>query len=129
MGLREGTNNYAELITLRHLLHFYLSHECNNLQIFGDSKIMINWFNNITICHAHTLRNILDEVNIFKAHFNSIICHHIFKKHNNNADRISKEAMLLPRGQWMIQEQRGTPHYQYYHRPYIDQAYHRVDGP
>ncbi len=42
LGLGGGTNNYAELITLRHLLHFSLGHKCINLQIFGDSKIIIN---------------------------------------------------------------------------------------
>ena len=31
MGLGGGTNNYAELVTLRHLLHFSLGHECINL--------------------------------------------------------------------------------------------------
>ena len=42
MGLGAGTNNFAELITLRHLLHFSLGHHCININIFGDSKIIIN---------------------------------------------------------------------------------------
>lgn len=46
IGLEVGTNNFAELISLRHLLHFALAHSCNHLHIFGDSKIIINWFNN-----------------------------------------------------------------------------------
>lgn len=54
MGLEAGTNNFAELITLRHLLHFSLGHQCHNLNIFGDSKIIINWFNSISTCHIHT---------------------------------------------------------------------------
>lgn len=51
------------------------------------------------------------------------------REHNNSADQLSKEATTLPRGEWMIQEQRGTNAYQYYHRPYIDAQYHRAASP
>eukprot|EP00253_Pinus_taeda_P020420 PITA_20420 len=103
MGLGAGTNNYGELITLRHLLHFSLGHQCNILNIFWDSKIIINWFNGIASCHIHTLSNILNEVNIFKAEFNNISCTHIYREHNGDADKLS-EAALLPRGEWVIIE-------------------------
>jgi len=79
MGLGVGLNNFTELITLRHLMHFSLGHNCMSINIYGDSKIIIDWFNNITACHTHTLSNILDEINIFKAHFNDITCNHIYK--------------------------------------------------
>lgn len=129
MCLGVGTNNFAELITLRHLLYFSLGHHCINLNIFGDSKIIINWFNDITACHIHTLSNILNEVNIFKAQFNNISCNYIYREHNNSADQLSKEATTLPRGEWMIQEQRGLNEYHYFHCPYIDQHYQRVISP
>jgi len=108
MGLGEGTNNYAEFITLRHLLHFALAHSCNNIQIFGDSQIIINWFNNKNRCHAHSLRNILDEIMVYKAQFNSIIYQHIYKEYNEAADKLSKEATTQLRGLWMILEQHGA---------------------
>lgn len=127
MGLGEGTNNFAELITLRHLLHFALAHSCNNIQIFGDSKIIINWFNSINNCDAQSLRNILDEIMVYKAQFNSIIYQHIYKEHNEAADKLSEEATTQPRGLWMIQEQHGTDQYQYYHQPYIHRTYPQRD--
>lgn len=96
MGLSEGTNNFEELITLGHLLHFSLGYNCMNLNIYGDSKVIVNWFNNIIVCHSHTLSNILDEMNIFKAQFNIISCNHIYRKHNSSVGRLSKEAMALP---------------------------------
>jgi len=98
MGLGAGTNNFTELITIHHLLHFSLGHNCMSLNIYGDSKIIINWFNNITACHIHTLSNILDEVNIFKAQFNNITCNHIYREYNSCADELSKDATTLPRG-------------------------------
>ena len=123
MGLGAGTNHFAELITLSHLLHFSLGHHCINLNIFGGSNIIINWFNGITACHILTLSNILNEVNIFKVEFNNISCNHIYREHNSSVDQLSKEASALPRGEWLIQEQRGTNEFRYFHQPYIDQHY------
>lgn len=129
MGLGFGSNYFAELITLCHLMHFSLGHNCMSIHIYGDSKIIIDWFNNIIACHTHTLNNILDEINIFKSHFNEITCNHIYREHNSSADELSKAGTSLPRGEWLIQEQRRSKAYQYYHRPYIDPHYHRVDSP
>lgn len=104
MGLVLGTNKFAELISLKHLLHFALAHACYYLQIFGDSKIIINWFNNISTCHVHTHRNILDDIMILKAQFNYVSCQHIYKECNMVADQLSKEVAAHPRGLWLIQE-------------------------
>lgn len=128
MGLGMVTNNFVELISIRHLMHFALNHDCRELQIFGDPNIIINWINLKTRCHTHTLLNILDEVMHLKAHFNSIIVRHIYNEHNHCANGLSKEATHLPAGQWIISKQRGNAHYQYFHRPYIDQVYPRVDN-
>eukprot|EP00253_Pinus_taeda_P027841 PITA_27841 len=125
-GLGTGSNNYAELITLRHLLHFALGHNITCINIFGDSKIIINWFNNIAICHIHTLSIILHEIQEFKSAFNNISCLHIYREHNENADRLSKEAMLMDRGVWEVTEVHGQQEFKYYHRPYIDQRYQQA---
>eukprot|EP00253_Pinus_taeda_P019711 PITA_19711 len=129
MGLGPGTNNFAKIISLRHLLHFALGHNCLHIHIFGDSKIIIDWFNNTTECHTHTLRNILEDINILKAQFIDISYQHIYREHNSSVDQLSKEATSLPRGEWLIQEQHGADYYQYYHRPYIDAHYHRAANP
>lgn len=123
MGLGEGTNNYAELIIFGHLLHFAFEKGCRHIQIFGDSKLIINWFNQQSVCHVHTLRNILDEALLLKSQFDTIICHHIYREHNQISDILSKEATLQPRGHWMIQEQIEHEYYQYLHRPYDDQQH------
>lgn len=75
MGLGVGTNNFSELISLNNLLHFALAHSFNHLQIFSDSKIIINWFNKISAFHVHSIKNILDEILILKEQFNYIMLH------------------------------------------------------
>ena len=68
----------------------------------------------------HSLRNILDEIMILKSQFNYMSCQHIYRERNLAIDQLSKAATTHPRGLWLIQEQHGDEHYQYYHRPYID---------
>eukprot|EP00253_Pinus_taeda_P017857 PITA_17857 len=122
-GLGAGTNNFAELITLRHLLHFALIHHCNSINIFGDSQIIINWINGITTCHIHTLSIVLNEVLELKAAFNNITVSHIYREHNNGADKLSKEAATMDRGMWEISEIKDHQEQKIYHRPYIDPEY------
>jgi len=123
LGLGEGTNNFAELITLRHLLHFALSHHCNSINIYGDSQIVTNWINRISSCHSHTLNVILDEVYMLQEAFNQINVSHIYREHNQDADRLSKEAALMENGLWEITEFLEQQERKYYHRPYIDPTY------
>jgi len=89
-------------------MHFALNHECRDLEIYGDSNIIINWINQKTSCHAHTLLNILDEVMHLKSQFNTILVRNIYREHNHSANGLSKEATHLLGGQWIIQERRGT---------------------
>ena len=42
-GLGRGTNNFAELMSLRLLLLFALEQGCLSLKVFGDSMLVIEW--------------------------------------------------------------------------------------
>jgi len=122
MGLGPGTNNHAKLISLQHLLYFSITKNCRNLQIFGDSKTVIDWFNNRTVYHAYSLKHILEEIVFFKTFFNQISVSHTYRERNGTADQLSKEATHRPLGEWMIIEFTLAGTYQYFHRPYIDEA-------
>ena len=43
LGLGQGTNNYAELSSLRILLFLTKERDIKKLQIFGDSQVIIYW--------------------------------------------------------------------------------------
>jgi ribonuclease HI len=43
MGLGPGTNNYAELLSLKLLLLFAKVKNVNSIHIFGDSQIVVKW--------------------------------------------------------------------------------------
>lgn len=119
-GLGQGSNSFVEFYSLKLLLLFALEHGCRQLQIFGDSKIIIAWFNQKSICLTHTLRNLFEEVIMLKAQFDYNYCQHIYRERNAISDKLSKEGALQNRGTWLITEQNGTDFYQYYHRPFID---------
>lgn len=117
-GLGRGTNNYAELMTLRLLLLFSLEHGCLSLQVFGDSSIVIDWENEITHCHVMRLLPILEEILRLKQHFIKNIFTHVYRERNGVADQLSKEAMQLDYGIWRILVQTPVGTYRYYHRPF-----------
>eukprot|EP00253_Pinus_taeda_P011269 PITA_11269 len=122
-GLGAGTNNFAELITFRHLLHFALRHHCTSINIYGDSQIIINWINGTATCHMHSLSIILQEALALKSAFNNITVSHIYREHNKGANKLSKDAALMDRGIWEITEIKDQQEQRFFHRPYIDPRY------
>eukprot|EP00253_Pinus_taeda_P029159 PITA_29159 len=125
INLGRGTNNYAELCTAKHIIHFSIQKHCRHLQLFGDSKIVCSWLNNASQCHTFTLRHILDEARRLTSSFESFSCLHIYREQNTITDHLSKEAALRQGDQWLIQEEIDGQFYQHYHRPFDD---HIADG-
>eukprot|EP00253_Pinus_taeda_P034161 PITA_34161 len=120
INLGRGTNNYAELCTAKHIIHFAIQKQCRHLQLFGDSKIVCSWLNNSSQCHAFSLRHILDEARRLTTSFESFTCLHIYREQNTTADHLSKEVALRQGDQWLIQEEIDGQFYQHYHRPFDD---------
>lgn len=120
MGLGEGTNNYAELLSLKILLMSALEKGCRNLSFFGDSLNVINWVNDTQRCRAIGLSNILDIIKEVLILFDSFQCHHVFRENNKEADRASKEGTRMAQGTWLIKEHKdGDQVHEFYHEPFI----------
>lgn len=118
--LEKGTNNFAELCTAKHIIHFAHQKHCRHLQLFGDSQIVCNWLNYASHCHAYSLRHILDEAKRLTTSFDSFVCRHIYREQNTEADQLSKEAAHSQLDQWLIQEKIDGTFHQYYHEPFVD---------
>lgn len=65
------------------------------LQIFGDSKIIINWENGFQRCHIIRLMPLLEEVMLLKQHFDYISFTHVYRERNIIVDKLSKEGVQL----------------------------------
>jgi len=124
-GLGGGSNNYAELMTLRLLLLYALEQGCLSLQVFGDSLLVIEWAKEIQKCNVTRLFPILEEVLLLKQQFFKIYFTHVYRERNRVADGLSKEGTQLTYGTWKIQIIAPTGAFSYYHRPFHEM--HRED--
>jgi ribonuclease HI len=87
-GLGTGTNNYAELMSLKLLIAFALEKNCKMLIVFGDSKNVINWINGTQRCTNIRLANIVEDIKFLQTAFDSLTCRHVYRERN-------KEAIVL----------------------------------
>ena len=85
-----GTNNFAEVMALKSLIHFVVEKNIKRLQIYGDSFIIINWDKRTQICHLMRLIPILEEIHQLKLFFDDIVFNHVYREHNRRADELSK---------------------------------------
>ena len=120
MGLGSGTNNFAELMTLKLLLCFAIERNCKKLQVFGDSMVVINWINKTQRCRNTSLDTLFEEVYRILANFESISFKHVYRERNMEANKLSKAGLNLQWGTWKIIEKKETEANEYYRRPFLD---------
>ena len=89
MGLGAGTNNYAELMTLKLLLCFAIERNYKKLQVFGDSMVVINWLNKTKKCRIATLDALYEETTRSLSFFESISFKHVYRERNVDADMLN----------------------------------------
>ena len=98
-GLGSGSNNFVERNALKLLMTKTLEWGVRNLQIFGDSKIIINWANGFQRCHIIRLISLLEEILVLKQNFDFLSITHVYRERNRVADKLSKEGTQLQEGQ------------------------------
>lgn len=94
-GFGGGTNNYAELMALRMLLTKAWEWGVSTLQVFKDSKIILEWGKGTMNCNILRLRPLLEEVKHLSSLFELITFVHVYRERNQVADRLSKAGAQL----------------------------------
>jgi len=120
MGLGEGSNNYAELLSLKLLLNFALEKGCTSLTCFGDSLNVINWIKKTQECRNLRLGNLLSAIRRILLRYDNFTCRHVYRENNKEADRASKEGLQKALGTWYVTESVDGRLQGYYHRPFIE---------
>ena len=100
----QGTNNKAELSALWVVLKIAAEKNVRNLQICGDSKLTIDWENSNLQINATHLQHLLKAIRSQLENFHSTSFQHIYRELNEEADKLSKEALMLPLGLMMIKD-------------------------
>jgi ribonuclease HI len=77
MGFGAGTNNFAELMSLKLLLLFAKEKNVNSIQVFGDSQMVVKWVRNLQQCHNILLLPILEEDQRLVATFDTFDIHRV----------------------------------------------------
>ena len=104
VGLGQGYNNYAELKALHLLLCWLISKQMKQIQIFGDSRNVVNWFNGTQQCRNFMLLPLFKEIRRLKSYFFEIFVVHIYRERNQQADLLFKEGVQLTLGSWAVAE-------------------------
>ena len=120
IGLGEGTNNYAELLSLKILLLFSVEKGCSKINFYGDSLNVINWIKGIQHCRVHHLQNLFRSIREILSSFDSFSCQHIYRENNDEADRASKRGIQQDVGFWRIREHQDGDMIEYLHPSLFD---------
>ena len=120
MGLGGGTNNFAELMSLKFLLMFAIEKRCTDLNFMGDALNVINWINQTQECRNLRLSHIISSIRQLLQRLDSFTCRHVYRENNTEADKASKAGLRLAEGYWTVKEIHDGRQQAFYHRPYMD---------
>jgi ribonuclease HI len=119
-GIGPGTNNFAELLSLKLLIAFAIEKGCLSLKVYGDSLNVINWIKGTQRCLNTRLVALVEDIARLQTSFDTFVCQHVYRENNKEADQRSKEGLNLAMGQWKITEHHNEQAYEYMHRPFLD---------
>uniref|UniRef100_A0A6C0LVD0 RNase H type-1 domain-containing protein n=1 Tax=viral metagenome TaxID=1070528 RepID=A0A6C0LVD0_9ZZZZ len=90
----KSTNNQAEYIGLISGLELAYEHGYGDVDVYGDSMLVVKQVSGEWKCKNQTLRILKDEtVSIIKKHFSHVKLHHIYRSQNKRADELANIAM------------------------------------
>ena len=98
LGDSSCTNTKAELIALWALLYVTLLMGIPKMNIFGDSAVIISWEKGITALNPPALSDWCMDTRRLISCFHHLSFSHIFREHNQLADRLSKSVLTLALG-------------------------------
>ena len=93
VGLGHGKNNFPEIMSLK-LLLFAIEKKIRHIQIFRDSQLIVNWFNDVSRFNVHTFGPIPEEIFMLKQSFDYISVSHIYKYRERNGGDLYAETVF-----------------------------------
>ena len=87
------TNNQSEYSALILGLKQALTRDITQLQVYGDSQLVINQINGEYKVRNPGLQDLYKEVQDLQSHFESIVFTHVYREFNKRADQLSNMAL------------------------------------
>jgi ribonuclease HI len=97
-----GTNTKAELLGLWTTLWLASSWSLDQLQVIGDSKVIIDWINGSSQLHSFHVEGWKHKVRLLALSFTDITFRHLPRSFNAEADALSKRALSQSVGRLSI---------------------------
>ena len=101
------TNNKVELAALHLVLNLAINNNISQLQVFGDSKMVVDWVNRKIQINAPHLQQLLNAIRRLLEFFTGFRISHICRELNMEVDGLSMLALLLDLGKMETEEISG----------------------
>ena len=88
-----GTNNVSEYMALIDGLQMAIEHNISNINIEGDSQLIINQMTGKYNVKAEHLKYLYEEAKLLSENFNNINYKHIKREFNKEADKLANDAL------------------------------------
>jgi ribonuclease HI len=93
-----GTNNRAKILGVWATLSLAHRLDIDQLQLLGDSKIVVDWLNHKCNIFVTSLMGWMENIRILITLFKNIIFEHIYREKNVEADTLSKKSLQVSEG-------------------------------
>jgi ribonuclease HI/exonuclease III len=103
-GLGQKTNNQAEILGLLRACLIAREKGDKDLQVFGDSELLIKKLNSEDLFNNASLNKILGRLKRLLQAFTSYKFYHILRNLNGEADRMANKGCTLTKGQILIND-------------------------
>ena len=104
MGCGRSTNTKSELMALWAILSVSKDLGIPLQSLFGGSLVIISWATGKGSLNLPHLNHWCDDLRDLLQNFSDLILKHIYREHNQIADRLSKSALSLDSGLGTFQE-------------------------
>jgi ribonuclease HI len=94
----EGSNTKVELVGAWATFSMEKFLDIHHIQILGDSKVVITWLEQKCNLHAINIEGWKRSIRDLASSFQGTSYQHIFRDSNVEADKLSKRALLAPKG-------------------------------
>ena len=101
---RHCTNNKGELEALHLVLNLALNNNITQLEVFGDSKMVVEWVNRKIQINSPHLQQLLNAIRRMLELFIGFRITHIYREMNMEADGLCKLYLLLDLGKLETEE-------------------------
>jgi ribonuclease HI len=103
-GLGQKTNNQAEILGLLRACLIVREKGDKDLQVFGDSELLIKKLNSKDLFNNASLNKMLGRLKRILHEFSSFKFYHILRNMNEEADQMANKGCTLAKGQILIND-------------------------